>query len=115
MPGKWVFGGLITNIWDVPTLGDVDDESINFLTLQPFVNYNFGGGWYVVSAPVITADWEADSGEQWTVPLGGGVGKIVSWGKQKINLRAAWFGNVVHPDNGPTYNVQLTAWFLFPK
>ncbi len=27
-------------------------------------------------SPVITANWEADSSEVWTVPLGGGAGKI---------------------------------------
>jgi hypothetical protein len=25
--------------------------------LQPFFNYNFGGGWYVGSSQIITADW----------------------------------------------------------
>ena len=24
------------------------------MTVQPFVNYNFGKGWYVMSGPVIT-------------------------------------------------------------
>ena len=115
MPGKWVFGGLISNVWDIPTIGDTEDESINMLTFQPFVNYNLSDGWYLTSSQVMTADWEAESGQKWTVPLGGGVGKIVTWGKQKINFRAAWFGHVIHPDDGPTYNVQLTAWFLFPK
>lgn len=29
--------------------------------LQPFVNYNLSDGWYLVSSPVITADWQANS------------------------------------------------------
>jgi hypothetical protein len=28
-------------------------------------------GWYLVSAPIITANWEADSDDTWTVPVGG--------------------------------------------
>jgi hypothetical protein len=115
MPGKWVFGSLISNVWDVSTLGDVNDESINMLTMQPFVNYNFGKGWYVTFAPVITADWEAGSGEKWTVPLGGGIGRVVHWGKQPINWRVAYYGNVSHPDDAPTYNIQFSATFLFPE
>jgi hypothetical protein len=35
----------------------------------------------VTSAPIVTADWEAESDNQWTVPLGAGVGKIVWIGK----------------------------------
>ena len=35
---------------------------------QPFVNYNLSDGWYLTSAPIITADWEADrSADTWTV------------------------------------------------
>jgi len=111
MPGHWVVGGLASQIWDITDSGDDD---ISLLTLQPFANYNFGGGWYVSSAPVITADWEAD-GEQWTVPLGGGVGRVMHWGKQAVNLKAAVYGNVIKPDGGPDYNVQLTMTLMFPE
>ena len=47
--------------------------------IQPFVNYNMADGWYLVSAPIITANWEADSDDRWTVPLGGGFGKIFKY------------------------------------
>jgi len=111
MPGHWVVGGLASQIWDITDSGD---EDISLLTLQPFANYNFGGGWYVSSAPVITADWEAD-GEQWTVPLGGGVGRVMHLGKQAVNLKAAVYGNVIKPDGGPDYNVQLSLTLMFPE
>ena len=42
------------------------------MLIQPFVNYNLPDAWYLVSAPIITANWEASSGNKWTVPLGGG-------------------------------------------
>ncbi len=64
--------------------------------------------------PVITANWEADSSDQWTVPIGGGIGKITHWGKQAGNLRLAAFGNVVRPTDGSDYNIQLTMQFMFP-
>ena len=46
------------------------------MTLQPFVNYNFPDGWYVTSSPIITADWETGHGDRWTVPIGGGFGRV---------------------------------------
>ena len=85
------------------------------MTFQPFFNYNFGEGWYAVANPVITADWEADGSDQWTVPIGGGVGRVMHWGKQAVNLRAEAFGNVVRPTNGSDYNIQFTLQFMFPK
>ena len=42
MPGRWVVGGVVSNIWSFAGSGESD---INLFTLQPFVNYNFDGGW----------------------------------------------------------------------
>jgi hypothetical protein len=112
MKGKTVKGFLLSQIWDVT---NSKDEDISMMTLQPFYNYNFGKGWYAVTNPVITANWEADGSDQWTVPIGGGVGKVTHWGKQAVNLRLEAFGNVVRPTNGSDYNIQFTMQFMFPK
>jgi hypothetical protein len=53
-PGKWVIGALANNIWSFA--GDSDRDNVNLMTIQPFVNYNFGKGWYVSSSPIITAN-----------------------------------------------------------
>jgi hypothetical protein len=36
------------------------------------------------------------------VPLGGGFGRIMKFGKQPVNLQAQAFYNVVKPDDDPT-------------
>ena len=62
------------------------------MTVQPFVNYNFGKGWYVSSGPIITANWAAHgSDDTWTVPVGGGFGRIIRIGKLPVNLSAQAF------------------------
>jgi hypothetical protein len=73
MPGKWVVGLLAQNVWDFAGSGDTD---VNKLTLQPILNFNLGTGWYLTSTPVITSNWTAESGEEWTVPWGMGVGRL---------------------------------------
>jgi hypothetical protein len=60
-------------------------KSVDALLVQPFINYNFLHGWYFVSAPIITANWEAASEERWTVPIGGGVGKVIKFAKLSIS------------------------------
>ncbi len=113
-PGHWVTGMLASQIWDVA--GPSSEPDISLMTLQPFVNYNIGKkGWYVSTAPVITANWEARSDEEWTVPIGGGVGRIMHWGKQAVNLKGAYYYNVEKPDNVGNYNVQFTFTLMFPK
>ena len=48
-------------------------------------------GWYLVSAPIITANWEADGDDTWTVPLGGGFGRIFGIGNQPLNAQLETF------------------------
>lgn len=115
MDGPWVFGGLINNVWSVA--GDDDRPDVNAMLIQPFVNYNFPDkpGRYLTFAPVITANWEADSDDRWTVPVGLGIGQITKWGKQPVNLQASTYYNVEAPDNGADWQLRLQVQFLFPK
>jgi len=112
MPGKWVIGSLFSNVWSFAGSGDQD---INSFTWQYFINYNLDNGWYLTSAPIITANWEASSGEKWTVPFGGGFGKLFRIGKQPINGTAQAYYNVEKPTNGPDWQLRLQLQFLFPK
>jgi len=111
--GNWVYGALANNIWSVSS--SHSDPSYNKFLLQPFINYNFAGGLYLSSAPIITADWKADSNERWTVPLGGGVGKIVRFGKLPVNFQTQLFRNVEKPEYGPDWTWRLQAQLMFPK
>ena len=109
----WVYGALVNNVWSVG--GSDSDPSYSNLLIQPFLNYNFSSGFYLSSAPVITAAWKADSGERWTVPLGGGVGKIVHLGRLPLNLQLQAYYNVVTPDDGADWQLRFQFQFLFPK
>jgi hypothetical protein len=105
MPGKWVIGVLANNVWSFA--GDSERADVNIMLIQYFVNYNFSGGWYVSSAPIITANWKAEEGQEWLVPLGGGAGKIFRVGSQAMNAQFQAFSNVVKPDNGPDWAMRV--------
>lgn len=111
--GHWLFGALVQNIWSY--CGDSDRDDVSSFLMQPFVSYNFPGGWYLSSSPMITANWKADSGDKWTVPIGGGVGKIIRIGKLPVNLSVQAFYNVEKPKYGPDWTLRLQMQFLFPK
>ena len=105
-------GAVANQQWSFAGWGD---ESVSAFLVQPFVNYNLPHGWYLVSSPIITANWEADSGEQWTVPLGGGIGKIFKIGKQSFNAQLQAFDNVKTPKNGPDWQLRFQIQLLFPE
>ena len=114
MPGDWVIGSLFSNIWSFTDDGDEDE--VNLFTWQPFVNYNLDRGWYLTTSPIITANWEADNDDTWTVPLGGGFGRIMRLGKQPVNLSLQGYYNVENSDDiGPDYSIRFTLQFLFPR
>ena len=79
------------------------------------MNYNLDGGWYAVSSPVVTANWKAPSDDTWTVPVGGGMGRIFSVGGQAMNAQVQAFYNIERPEYGPDWSLRLQLQFLFPK
>lgn len=112
MTGPWVVGSLFSNIWSV---GGGDGADINLFSWQYFINYNMADGVYLTSAPTITANWEARSGNTWTVPFGGGIGKIFKIGKQPVNAQASAYYNVDKPEFAPDWQLRLQIQLLFPK
>lgn len=111
--GPWVYGALVQNVWSF-----TDDDGradVNEFLLQPFVNYNLDDGWYLTTSPIITANWEADSSDRWTVPIGGGVGRVFSIGDQPVNFQMQGFYNVEHPDNASEWGIRIQLQLLFPR
>ena len=112
-PGDWTFGFLINNAWSFA--GNSDRDNVNHMLVNLFVVRQLGGGWYVNSAPIITADWTADSEDRWIVPLGAGGGKLVMLGgKLPLNLQTQLYYNVVRPDFGPEWQWRFQLQILLP-
>jgi hypothetical protein len=109
----WVYGVLANNIWSLTS--NKQGGSYSNGLIQPFVNYNFEGGLYLTSAPIATVAWQADSGQKWTVPLGGGVGKIFHLGKLPVNTQLSVYYNVVKPDFGADWQIRAQVQLMFPK
>ncbi len=109
MIDKWVAGVVLNNIW---TFGDAKENKFLF---QYFVNYNLPNAVYLVSAPILTSNWNAPSGEQWIVPFGGGIGKVFKIGKQPINVNAQGYYNAVKPTGWGEWQMRLQVQLLFPK
>ena len=114
--GPWVVGGLANNMWSFA--GDDDRDEVNKMLIQPFINYNLPKGWYVSFSPIITADWEnEDNG--WTIPVGAGVGRVFTLGKQPINVSLHAYYNAVKPEIGGEellgdWTIRTQVQFLIP-
>jgi len=112
-PEHWVIGVLVNNQWSVA--GDPNRKNVNAFLAQPFINYNMADGWFLTSSPIITADWTASSGEQWTVPVGGGFGRVFKFEGQAYSASIAGYYNAVRPDNTATWQLRVFFSLLFPR
>lgn len=111
MPGHWVLGTLVTQLWSVAGLSN--RSNVNSLLVQPFVNYNLKDGWAVSSAPIMTSNASLP-GTKWTVPLGGGVAKTFKDGDQLMQVTVLYYTNVVRPLAAPQTNLRLVWSLLWP-
>lgn len=111
--GPWLFGSLFQQSWSFA--GDSDENNINLTTWQYFINYSFESGWYLSSTPTMSANWDEDSSNRYTVPVGGGVGRVVRFGKMPVDMKLQGFRNVEKPDGAATWSLQFQFKLLFPK
>jgi hypothetical protein len=124
-PGKWTIGALVNNVWSVA--GSTHRPHVNQMLLQYFINYNLKKGWYLTSAPIVSANWsdkangdaatgnDTTAGSVWTVPVGGGAGRIMRLGYQPVNIAVNFYGNAVHPPGASSWGMRLQIALLYPK
>lgn len=124
-PGHWTLGFLVNNVWSVA--GSTHRPSVNQMTLQYFVTYNLKKGWNINTGPIVTANWhnqaggdaangdDTTPGGRWTIPFGGGVGRIMRLGFQPVNISANFYGNAVHPPGASSWGMRLQIALLFPQ
>jgi opacity protein-like surface antigen len=112
-PGHWVIGVLLNNQWSVG--GNSLRPPVNTFLAQPFVNYNMAHGWYLTTAPVITANWLATPGEKWTVPIGGGFGRVFRVGDQPVNASISGYYNAIRPTGTADWQLRIQVSLLYPE
>jgi hypothetical protein len=112
-PKPWTMGVLVGNLWSYA--GNENRGDVNQMFLQYFINYALGDGWYLTTTPMMTANWNASSSERWTIPVGGGAGKLFNVGKLPIRTQVQAFYNLDKPSGGADWSLMWTLQFVFPK
>jgi len=113
MTGPFVLGGLVSQIWPMTDAGG--DPETNLLTMQPAVNYNIRDGWAMSFSPIITANWNAPAGNEWTVPLGVGITKTTVFNRRPMNIGVTYYYNLKRSDGAAGQQLRFTISLLYPK
>ncbi|MXU66007.1 hypothetical protein [Oceanomicrobium pacificus] len=80
---RFQWGYLLT--WQASIAGDDDRKDVNLGAAQPFLFYQLGQGWYLRSSAIATYDFTNDN---YTLPVGLGVGKVIKTDFAVVNLFA---------------------------
>jgi hypothetical protein len=110
-PGKFTLGLLFNQIWSVA--GPEDRTDVSTMYLQPFLNYNLGGGLAVGVSSEITTNWKAD--QKVTAPLLFSVSKVTLLGKRPTSFSVAAGPMLASPDGGADWRFRFAVTFLYPR
>jgi hypothetical protein len=113
-PKHWTVLVLANNIWSFA--GNEGRPPVNQFLGQYSVTRNFKHGWFLQSSPFITAFWRAPENNKWTVPFGGGFGKMTRFFGQSMVWQMHLYYNAVRPEDLPCPKWQVLTWvaLLFP-
>lgn len=103
------FSGIVGNHWSF-------DGKYNVGTFQPIFFYNLDSlpGAYIGYNATISADWNANSDDQWTVPIGITVGKTFSvGGGHAFDLSVGPYYNIERPTGAADWMLRFGASWLF--
>lgn len=109
----WIFGALVNTVFSLGGTSGRGGTSYVLTTINPFLNYNFAGGWFVGSNMIMTASWDS-AGEKWTLPVGAQAGRLIKLGgKLPVNLLIGAYYNALRPQGAGTWQLRTQVAFVF--
>jgi hypothetical protein len=93
---KLKLGGLLQTYFDFA--GENSRDDVNLMNLQIFYYYSLNDTMSVGAGPNIIANFEADSRDTWTVPIGLGINRTFQFGKVPVRIGLEYYYAVERPD-----------------
>lgn len=104
---KWTIGTIIQH-WN-SVGGDSDRSDVTKTDIQYILRKQIKGkGMSIGMGPNISIDWNAESGNNITLPIGLGITKTVKWGNTPWKLRFEPQYSIIKPDDyGTIWNIRI--------
>jgi len=106
MGNPWTIG-ILAQHWE-SFAGNEDRAETSRSDIQYVIRRSIPNAMSLGMGPTVSIDWEAESGNQVTFPVGLGITRTSRWGKTPVKLRAEVHYSVIKPDDvGTTWNFRL--------
>jgi hypothetical protein len=110
--GRLTTGFFIWQSWGLTD--DPGKKRINQLFGKPFLIYELSPKWNLVYIPLgLSHSWKSPAGDDWTVPLGGGIRRLFKIRDQKMGFQFQAFDYVARKPKDPEWELRMTIEFLF--
>ena len=118
--GKWALGPAVRisyrgDIWTIGAIagqrwsfaGSSSRADVNSLMIRGIFRRPLGSGWFFISAPIVSSNWNSSSGNRWLVPVGGGIGKTLQVGNRKWAASVQAYANILKPEGAPDWSLRF--------
>ncbi len=104
---NWTIGTIIRH-WNSVS-GDADRANVAKTDFQYILRKQIKGkGMSIGMGPNVSVNWEAESGNKITFPIGLGITKTVKWGNSPWKLRFEPQYSIIKPDDyGTLWNIRI--------
>ena len=112
---NWTIGTHAQHWWGFAddNSGHAPAENHNHTDIQYFLVRQLPKAWQLRASPHVTIDWNKDSDNALTLPIGIGVGKMIKIGPMPVMLMAEYQYSVISPDEiGNEQTFMLQANFI---
>jgi hypothetical protein len=92
-------GALVQHYWDYA--GDGDRDDVNITNIQTIYYWSLNETTSIGAGPNIIANWEQNSDNTWTVPVGIGINKTLQFGKIPVRVGLEYHHTIIEPDDIP--------------
>jgi hypothetical protein len=114
MGKPWTIG-LLAQHWS-SFAGDDSRAPVKQTDIQYVLRRSIPGAMSIGMGPTVSINWEADSGQRVTFPVGLGITKTTRWGSKPVKLRVEVHYSVISPDEfGSTWNLRLQVTPVIPS
>jgi hypothetical protein len=105
---KWTLAGLMQHYNSFA--GDDDRDNVNLTSIQYFYYYALNPTTSIGAGPTINVNWEQNSDNRWTVPVGIGLNKTINMGKVPVRFALEAQYTTIKPDDivGSNWNIRFS-------
>jgi hypothetical protein len=89
-------------------------KQVNQLFGKPYFIYEVSKKWNLIYIPLgLSHSWKSPQGDDWTVPVGGGIRRLIKLRDKTLGLQFQAFDYVARKPTDPEWELRCTIEFLF--